>query len=81
MMEMQTFVAVSLGFLTTNWDFFRQVATLDALRVNGAGVPDEILEEFISVLCLYHQTRSCDNIPGILYEFFTFGREFVEFNR
>jgi hypothetical protein len=53
-MKMQTFVAVSLGFLTTNWDFFRQIATLDALRINRAGVPDEILKEFISVLCLYH---------------------------
>ena len=80
-MEVQTFVAVGLDFLTTHWDFFGQVATFDAPRINRAGVPNEILEEFISVLCLYHQARSCDDIPGILYEFFTFGREFVEFNR
>lgn len=80
-MEMQTFVAISLDFLTTNWNFFRQVGTLNTLRIDRAGVPDKILEEFISVLRLYHEARSGNDIAGILDEFFTFRGKFVDFNR
>ena len=58
-------LAVVLCLLLVDWDDLVRVLLCTA-DVNIAGVPDEVLEEFIGVLLLDDETRGVDDVTGIL---------------
>ena len=51
------------------------------LSVYFAGMPDEVLGEFISILPFHNKTSSLDDITQILNQFLPIGRQLVDVNR
>jgi hypothetical protein len=72
------FVAVSLGLVAVHRNLVCQIAWLEVLSVDIAGMPNEVLEQFIGVLLLDHHASCADDLAGILDELLSLRRELVD---